>query len=126
MGPRAGLDGRKISPPPGFDPRTGHPVAQSLYRLNYPAHIQAINPWKVAWWHVVPMGEKKNTYRVLVGKLEGKRAVGRPRRRWKNPTIMDLTEIVYEGVDWYLSRQYTNSDSTKYSITNILTAITLY
>jgi len=75
---------------------------------------------------VVPMGEKKNTYRVLVGKLEGKRAVGRPRRRWKNPTIMDLTEIVYEGVDWYLSRQYTNSDSTKYSITNILTAITLY
>ena len=39
MDPRAGLDGRKISHPPGFDPRTVQPVAQSLYRLSYPAHI---------------------------------------------------------------------------------------
>jgi len=39
------------------------------------------------------MGEKKNTYSVLVGQPEGKRAVGRPKRRWKNSTIMDLTEI---------------------------------
>ena len=38
MGPRAGLDGRKISSPPGFHPRTVQPVAQSLYRLSYPAH----------------------------------------------------------------------------------------
>jgi len=38
VGPRAGLDGRKISPPLGFDPRTVQPVAQSLYRLSYPAH----------------------------------------------------------------------------------------
>ena len=40
MGPRAGLDGRKISSPPGFDLRTVQPVAQSLYRLSYPAHMQ--------------------------------------------------------------------------------------
>jgi hypothetical protein len=39
------------------------------------------------------MGEKNNTYRVLVRQPEGKRAAGRPRRRWENPTIMDLTEI---------------------------------
>ena len=38
MGPMAGLDGRKISSPPGFDPRTVQPVAQSLYRLSYRAH----------------------------------------------------------------------------------------
>ena len=44
-------------------------------------------------YNVIPMGEKKNTYRALVRQPEGKRAVGRPRRRWKNPTIMDLTEI---------------------------------
>ena len=38
VGPRAGLDGRKNSAPPGFDPQTFQPVAQSLYRLSYPAH----------------------------------------------------------------------------------------
>ena len=37
MGPRAGLDGRKISSPPGFDPGPSSPVAQSLYRLSYRA-----------------------------------------------------------------------------------------
>ena len=38
MAPRAGLDGRKISSPPGFDPGPSSPLAQSLYRLSYPAH----------------------------------------------------------------------------------------
>jgi hypothetical protein len=38
VGPKAGLDGRKISHPPGRDPRTVQPVGQSLYRLSYPAH----------------------------------------------------------------------------------------
>jgi len=38
VGPRAGLDGRKISPPTGIRSRTVQPVAQSLYRLSYPAH----------------------------------------------------------------------------------------
>ena len=38
VGPRAGLDGRKISSPTGFDPEPSSPVAQSLYRLSYPAH----------------------------------------------------------------------------------------
>jgi len=38
VGTRAGLDGRKISSPPGFDPRAVQPVAQSLYRLSYPVH----------------------------------------------------------------------------------------
>ena len=38
MGPRIGLDGRKMSSLPGFDPGPSSPVAQSLYRLSYPAH----------------------------------------------------------------------------------------
>jgi hypothetical protein len=42
---------------------------------------------------VVTLGENRNTWSVLVGKREGKRAVGRPRRRWKNTTIMGLREI---------------------------------
>ena len=39
MGPRAGVDGRKISSPQGFDPGPTSPVAQSLYRLSYPTHL---------------------------------------------------------------------------------------
>ena len=39
MGPRAGQNGRKVSSPPGFDPGPSSPVAQSLYRLSYRAHI---------------------------------------------------------------------------------------
>ena len=39
MGPKAGLDGRKISSSPGFDPGPSSPVAQSLYRLSYRAHF---------------------------------------------------------------------------------------
>jgi hypothetical protein len=39
------------------------------------------------------MGERRNVYRVLVGKAEGKRPLGRPRRRWENGIKMDLEEI---------------------------------
>ena len=46
------------------------------------------------------MGEKRGVYRVLVGKLEGKRPLGRPRRRWKDNIGMDLQEVGCEGVDW--------------------------
>jgi hypothetical protein len=42
VGLRAGLDGRKISSPLGFDSRTVQPVAQSLYRLSYPAHVVTV------------------------------------------------------------------------------------
>jgi hypothetical protein len=38
--------------------------------------------------------EKTNSYRILVGKPEGKRPLGRPRRRWENNIEMDLTEIL--------------------------------
>jgi hypothetical protein len=45
-------------------------------------------------------GEKRNAYRILVGKPEGKRPLGRPRRRWVDNIKMDLREIVWDGVDW--------------------------
>jgi hypothetical protein len=45
-------------------------------------------------------GGKRNAYRLLVGKPEGKKPLGRPRRRWVDNIKMDLSEIVCGGVDW--------------------------
>jgi hypothetical protein len=52
------------------------------------------------------MGEKRNVYRLLVGKPEGKRPLGRPRRRWVDNIKMDLLEICWGGVDWIGLAQY--------------------
>jgi hypothetical protein len=46
------------------------------------------------------MGEEREVYKVLVGKTEGKRPLGRPRRRWEDGIRMDLGEIGLGGVDW--------------------------
>jgi hypothetical protein len=46
------------------------------------------------------MGEKRNVYRLLVGRSEGKRPLGRPRRRWIYSIKMDLLEIGMNVVDW--------------------------
>jgi hypothetical protein len=44
-------------------------------------------------------GEKRNAYRILVGKPEGKKPLGRPRCRWVDNIKMDLREIKWDGVD---------------------------
>jgi hypothetical protein len=49
---------------------------------------------------VARMGEKRNAYRLLVGKLEGKRPLGRPRHRRVDYIWMDLEEVGWGGVDW--------------------------
>jgi hypothetical protein len=46
------------------------------------------------------MGEKRDAYMTLVGKPEGKRRLGRPRRRWMDTIKMDLREMGWDGVDW--------------------------
>jgi hypothetical protein len=48
-------------------------------------------------WHAK---ERRGVYRVLVGRPEGKRPLGRPRRRWENNIKMDLREIGIEGKNW--------------------------
>jgi hypothetical protein len=46
------------------------------------------------------MGEKRNACRILVGNPEGKRPLGKPRRRWVDNINMDLREIGWDGMDW--------------------------
>jgi hypothetical protein len=51
------------------------------------------------------MGEKRNVYRLLVGKPEGKRPLGRPRRTWIDNNKMDLLEIGVSVVEWIVLAQ---------------------
>jgi hypothetical protein len=50
--------------------------------------------------HAARMGEMKNAYNILIGRHEGKRPLGRHRRRLEHNNIMDLREIGWESVDW--------------------------
>jgi hypothetical protein len=50
--------------------------------------------------YVARMEEKRNAYGILVGKPEGKRPLGRPRRMWVNNIKMNLREIGWDGMDW--------------------------
>jgi hypothetical protein len=50
--------------------------------------------------HIIRMGEKMTAYRILVVKPDGKRLLGRPRRRWVNNIKMDLREIGSHDMDW--------------------------
>jgi len=50
--------------------------------------------------HVTLMGEEKEVYRVLLGKPEGRRPLGRPRRKWVDNIRMDLQEVECVYIDW--------------------------
>jgi hypothetical protein len=66
-----------------------------------PNIIRNIKSRSIRWaGHVARMGEKSNVYRLLVGKPDGKRPLGRPRRRWIDNIKMDLLEIGLSVVDW--------------------------
>ena len=54
---------------------------------------------------VARMGDERGAYRVFVGRTEGKRPLGRPRRRWENNTKVDLQEIRGHGLNLSDSRQ---------------------
>jgi hypothetical protein len=66
-----------------------------------PNIVRVIKSRRMRWaGHVARMVEKKGVYRVLVGKLEGKRPLGRPRRRWVDNIRMELQEVGCGYVDW--------------------------
>ena len=50
--------------------------------------------------HVTRLGERRGLYRVLVGKSERKKPLGRLRRRWEGNIKMDLQEVGWRGMDW--------------------------
>jgi hypothetical protein len=74
-------------------------VLHSLYSsLNI---VRVIRSRRMRWaGHVARMGEGRGVYRVLVGRAEGKRPLGRPRRRWEDNIKLDLREIRIDGANW--------------------------
>jgi hypothetical protein len=72
-----------------------------LYSSPSTSIIRIIKSRKMRWAdHVARMGEKRNAYRLLVGKPEGKIPQGRPRRRWVDNIRMDLGEVGWGDVGW--------------------------
>ena len=66
-----------------------------------PNVVRVIKSGRTRWaGHVARVGERIDLYRILVGKPEGKRPLGRPRRRWEDYIKMGLQEVVYGGMDW--------------------------
>jgi hypothetical protein len=66
-----------------------------------PDVIRHIKSRRMRWaGHVARMGEGRNLCRVLVGKPEGKRLLGKPRRRWEDGIKMGFREIGWGGVEW--------------------------
>ena len=66
-----------------------------------PSIVRVIKTRRMRWaGQVARMGKKRGVYRVLVGKPERKRPLGRPRRRWEDTIKMDLQEVGCGGMDW--------------------------
>jgi hypothetical protein len=62
--------------------------------------VRVIKSRRTRWaGHVARMGEGRGVYRVLVGRFEGKRPLGRPKRRWEDNIKMDLREIGIDGTN---------------------------
>jgi len=65
-----------------------------------PNIVRVIKSRRMRWaGHVARMEEGRDVYRILVGKPEGKRPLGRPRRRWEDNIKMDLQEVGCEGLN---------------------------
>jgi hypothetical protein len=75
---------------------------EELHNLNSSTNIiRMIKSRRMRWaGHVAGMGQTRNAYRILEGKPEGKRLLGRPRRRQVDNIRLDLREIGWGGMDW--------------------------
>jgi hypothetical protein len=69
----------------------------------YSSHsiVRMIKARRMRWaGHVARMGDLRGAYNILVGRPEGRRPLGRPRRRWEDNIKMDLREIWFGDMDW--------------------------
>jgi hypothetical protein len=75
---------------------------EELHNLHsFPNIIRMMKSRRMRWAkHIAQMGEKRNAYRILVDKPEGKGALRRPRHRRMDNVKMDLREIEWGGMDW--------------------------
>jgi hypothetical protein len=75
---------------------------EELHNLySSPSIIRILKSRRMRWaGHISRIGEKRNVYRLLVGKPEGKRPLGRPRRRWIDNIKTDPLEVGVNVVDW--------------------------
>jgi len=75
---------------------------EELNDLYSSPNIVRVIKWRKIRWagHVAHIGEERGVYRVLVGKTEGRRPMGRPRRRWVDNIRMDLQELGCGYMDW--------------------------
>jgi hypothetical protein len=73
-----------------------------LHNLYSSLNIIRVIKSRRMWWvgHVACMGEGRGVYRILVGRPEGKRPLGRPRHRWEDNIKMDLREVGIDGANW--------------------------
>jgi hypothetical protein len=66
-----------------------------------PSIVRVIKARRMRWaGQMARMWVVRGAYNILVGRPEGRRSLGRPRRRWEDNIKMDLREIGFEGVDW--------------------------
>ena len=82
-------------------PASSSDTAERIYTAIIFVTVALLNSRIMRWaGHVARMGEKRGVYRVLVGKPEGKRPLGRPKHRWVDNIGMDLQEVGCGYVDW--------------------------
>jgi hypothetical protein len=96
---------RGAIPPPPYDCMTWCLVVPQGQLYHFYLHLlidsQFIYRRRMRWaGHVARIGELRGAYNILVGRPEGRRPLGRPRRRWEDNTKMDLREIGFGDVDW--------------------------
>jgi hypothetical protein len=75
---------------------------EELSDLDLSPNIIRVIKSRIMRWagHVARMGEKRGAYRILVGRPEGRRPLGRPRRRWENNIQVALLEVGWVGMNW--------------------------
>jgi hypothetical protein len=90
---------RRIFGPKRDEMTDGWRKLHGLY--SSPSIVRVIKARRMRWaGHVARMGEVRGAYNILVGRPEGKRPLGRPRRRWEDNIKVDLREIGFGDVDW--------------------------